>query len=128
MRARVGLINSVLELGRLDEAIVEIDRLDRLVERIGQPGYRFFPASYRVLIDLLQGSYAKAADGTEAVQALTHTLYGVNARLVYEARRFALANDLLGLESLLPALQSIRKLAALPAARLSQVLGLVGGR
>ena len=128
VRARVGLINSLLELGRLDGALVEIDRLDGLVDRIGQPGYRFFPSSYRVLIDLLQGSYAKAAEGTEAVQALTSTLYGVNARLVYEARRFVLAHDLLGLESLLPHLQSIQRPAALPATRLSIVLGLaVGG-
>ena len=110
VRARVGLINSLLELGRLDGGAGR-DRPARWARRAHRPArLPLLPVRPTAcLIDLLQGSYAKAAEGTEAVQALTHTLYGVNARLVYEARRFVLAHDLLGFESLLPHLQSVQR-------------------
>ena len=98
VRARIGLISSLTELGQVAAAEDEIDRLAKVVARIGQPAYQPYPTSCTVLFQLLRGEYAVAAETTEHVHATTSTLYAINARDSYDARRFALARDLRGLQ------------------------------
>jgi ATP/maltotriose-dependent transcriptional regulator MalT len=107
VRARVGLVSCLTELGLVAEAEDEIDRLAKLVARIGQPSYQPYPTSCRVVLQLLRGEYAEAAEATEHVHATTSTLYAVNARDSYDARRFALARDLRGLHTLVPLFRDI---------------------
>ena len=107
VRARIGLISSLTELGQVAAAEDEIDRLAKVVARIGQPAYQPYPTSCTVLFQLLRGEYAVAAETTEHVHATTSTLYAINARDSYDARRFALARDLRGLRGLVPYFQDI---------------------